>query len=196
MSALKARLRAQFRDLRAQQDAAHRQRASHAIGRGLAALVADRRPSCISAFWPKAHEVDLRPFLRQWATSGVTVCLPVVVPGDSPALVHRAFQRDSELVQGAFGVMHPPEHAPVVPPARIELAIVPALSASRNGTRLGYGGGYYDAFLAQTDALRAGVLLSASLTDALPSEPHDQRLAVIVTETETVWIRNSYGGTA
>ena len=191
MSAQKARLRAQFREIRARLDPATRARASEAMGARLAGVVGEAR--CVSAFWPLPGEVDLRPLLRDLVSGGATVALPAVVEGERPALVHRAMDPGARLVRGPFGVMQPPPEAPVVTPESVEIAIVPALALSRGGARLGYGGGYYDSFLAETRALRVGVAFSACLADALPAEPHDRSVAVVVTEREIAWTRNRGG---
>ncbi len=53
---------------------------------------------------------------------------------------------------------------------------MPALAADARGVRLGYGGGFYDAFLAQTEALRACVVFASGVARGLPAEPHDVRM--------------------
>ena len=57
------------------------------------------------------------------------------------------------------------------------LALVPCLAASRDGVRLGRGGGYYDRFLAHYKG--AGLLLcpEALLLDELPCDDWDARFA-------------------
>ena len=158
-----------------------RAEASRAIGAHLAHVLPEA--GVVSAFWPLPGEVDLRPLLRRLASRGVTVALPVTAsaPGEAPRLVHRAME--GELVRGRFGVMEPPAGAPAVDPREVSVAVVPGLAASREGIRLGYGGGFYDAFLASTPALRVGVVFRACVVDALPAEPHDARLSVLVTES-------------
>jgi 5-formyltetrahydrofolate cyclo-ligase len=74
----------------------------------------------------------------------------------------------------------------VVSPADLDVVVVPALALGRDGSRLGYGGGYYDAFLAETPAARVGVAFAACLVPSVPSEPHDARLDAVVTEDEVV----------
>ncbi|MEM1056464.1 MAG: 5-formyltetrahydrofolate cyclo-ligase [Bacteroidota bacterium] len=194
----KAHLRRQAREVRAQLGAERIAEASAAICARLAGLVRDHRARTeglvISAFWPLPGEIDLRPLLRSVASDGVTVALPTVTstPVESPRLIHRAMpgrmspRSDAPLVRGRFGVMEPPPGSPEIAPEAVDLAVVPALAVSREGVRLGYGGGYYDTFLAQTSALRIGVVLAACLVDLLPAESHDARMHRIMTEEETL----------
>lgn len=188
VAAQKARLRAQFRKIRAETPPAHLAEASRAICARLAHLVPEA--GVVSAFWPLPGEVDLRPLLRGLTDAGVIVALPVTAsaPGEPPRLVHRLLTDD--LVPGRFGVHEPPPSALIVDPREIAVALVPGLAATREGVRLGYGGGYYDAFLPETPAQRLGVVLAAFLVETLPAETHDARLDGVVTERETVWVSN------
>lgn len=164
-----------------------REEASRAIRDRVHDLLA--QTAVVSAFWPLHEEVDLRPLLLDLARGGGTVALPVVAsaPGEPPRLEHRVMPSEAGLlVRGRFGVMEPPPSSPLVDPREVGVALVPGLAASRGGSRLGYGGGFYDAFLRASPARRVGVVFGPCLVDALPSEPHDARLDVIATEDETV----------
>ena len=55
-----------------------------------------------------------------------------------------------DLEAGKYGIMEPGAHAPVIQAEEINLAIVPCMSCSHDGRRLGYGGGYYDRYLGRT----------------------------------------------
>jgi 5-formyltetrahydrofolate cyclo-ligase len=61
---------------------------------------------------------------------------------------------------------------------------VPGLAFTRKGLRLGRGGGYYDRYLAALPptTLKIGVCFALQLVDAMPTEPHDQRMNAVVTE--------------
>jgi 5-formyltetrahydrofolate cyclo-ligase len=53
--------------------------------------------------------------------------------------------------------------------------------------RLGQGGGYYDrAFARYPDALRIGLAWSVQEHDALPADPWDLPLHIILTEVELI----------
>lgn len=76
------------------------------------------------------------------------------------------------------------------------LVMTPCLAVDRSGTRLGYGGGYYDRFLAEN---RNHVLSVACVPqelylpeNTLPKEPHDVCVDVIVTENsvEVISVEN------
>ena len=184
----KAALRTRFRALRAAVPG--REAVDAAIVARVLALpevsAAQTAGRVVLAFWPRVArgEVDVRPLVA--ALAGRGVALPVVVPGPAPRLVARRFTTEAALVAGPWGLSEPADDAPAVAPADIAVVVVPALALGRDGSRLGAGGGYYDAFLPSTGALRVGVAPAACVVDALPHEPHDARLDVVVTERETV----------
>ena len=67
---------------------------------------------------------------------------------------------------------------------------VPMLAFNRQLYRLGYGGGFYDrslAVLRQKKPTRAiGIAYSIQELTALPFDPHDAKLDMIVTEKEMI----------
>jgi len=89
-------------------------------------------------------------------------------------------------VEGAFKALIPVELTWMVP----EIVIVPLVAWDAQGGRLGYGGGYYDRTLeglrARGPVLAIGFAFNAQQADALPLEPTDQPLDMIVTEDRIV----------
>jgi len=138
----------------------------------------------VSAFWPMAGELDLRPLLEALHARGCVCGLPVVVGRNVP-LVFRAWEPGVALVTSRFGIAEP---APDRPPVRPQHALVPLLAFDDEGYRLGYGGGFYDRTLAMLRAdgtgplLAIGVGLEAQRRPALPRERFDERLDWLVTE--------------
>ena len=101
------------------------------------------------------------------------------------------FVRTVYLLSGSFGVAEPQKTLPVITPQpeQAPLCLVPGLAFDRKGGRLGYGAGYYDRFLAAYPfLLKIGCALTPFLTDCVPTEPTDQRLDGIATESSLeVW---------
>jgi 5-formyltetrahydrofolate cyclo-ligase len=65
-----------------------------------------------------------------------------------------------------------------------DVVIVPGLAFTAAGHRLGQGGGWSDRFLADVrpDCLTIGVGFADQLLDAVPTEAHDVRLDLVITE--------------
>lgn len=184
-AAEKAAWRERFHARRAAMPVAARAEASAAIVAAVDALLGEA--GTVSVFWPLVArgEVDVRPLIATLLERGATVALPVVASREPPRLVHRRLTSEADLVDAPFGLREPAATCPEV--HAFDAVVVPALGIARDGTRLGYGGGYYDAFLAQTPARRLGVVWHACLVDILPAGPLDARLDAVVSERETVW---------
>jgi len=71
-----------------------------------------------------------------------------------------------------------------VDPSGIDVVLVPGSVFDLHGGRLGYGGGYYDRFLAHDapQALRVGLAFDMQVVDRVPVLDHDVRLHYLVTE--------------
>jgi 5-formyltetrahydrofolate cyclo-ligase len=93
---------------------------------------------------------------------------------------HRA--TPDELVLGRFGIPEPPAAAPRIEAAALAAILVPGLLFDRLGYRLGWGGGWYDATLPATAALRIGFAYELQLVDELPRAPHDQPVHLVATD--------------
>lgn len=170
-------------------DAAYRSAAFTAIASRAAPLIAALAPRAIAAYVAMRSEADPLPIVEAAHRHGIEIGLPAIAPGAT--LVFRRFEPGHMLIPGGFGTMVPVEDAPVVEP---DLVIVPVVGFDRAGTRLGYGKGHYDRAIAALHARGltpplVGIAFSVQEVDAIPHEPHDVRLDVIVTENETLDFR-------
>lgn len=83
------------------------------------------------------------------------------------------------LVKSEFNVCEPCSNP--VSAEIIDLAIVPALMADKDGYRLGYGGGFYDRFLSANPHIKTVVPIAKELfIEKLPREDCDVRIDSIV----------------
>ena len=107
------------------------------------------------------------------------VLLPVLLPdGDLDWAEYDGMTRRTPR-----GLLEPggPRQGPEVI-AEVPLIVVPALAVSRDGVRMGRGGGSYDRVLARAPHARTVALLhDGELLDTVPGEPHDQRVRAVVT---------------
>ena len=87
-----------------------------------------------------------------------------------------------QLKEGAFHVMEPMENCVRAVPDK-QPVIVPGSVFGRDGSRYGYGKGYYDRFLPRcTHAGKIGIAFEAQRVARAAVDGHDQRLDAYVTE--------------
>ena len=184
----KARLRAQLRARLSRLDAGEAARAAKAVVHSL--LQSDLWNSAQTVFCyvgdVRRGEVDTFPLLNAALAQGKTLAVPLcTAPGVMEA---RILRTAAALRPGRFGLLEPLADSAVLLPEKIALCVTPCLCAAPDGTRLGYGGGYYDRFLPQAEnAVYAALCRAALLSPALPHEAHDVPMHCVVTEQGIVW---------
>lgn len=140
----------------------------------------------VSLYYPIKDELDTEPLAAALFEREIPVALPVVTGKNQP-LIFRRYAPGDVLIDGAYGELTPDENAEAVLPSII---VAPLLAFTRNGGRLGYGGGYYDRTLAgrrgEGTVLAVGYAYGAQEVDALPLSPVDQPLDWVVTEREAI----------
>jgi 5-formyltetrahydrofolate cyclo-ligase len=80
-----------------------------------------------------------------------------------------------------MGIWQPPQDHPVGA-EQLDLLIVPGVGFDRTGHRLGYGGGFYDHYLEHYPGWTIGLGFDCQLVDALPRQPHDHPIRMLITE--------------
>src|SRR3989338_1483064 len=97
---------------------------------------------------------------------------------------------ENQLTAGLWGIREPVVERceRLNNPNEVEFALLPGVAFTRDGARLGYGGGYYDkllASMAQRPALVAAAF-ALQIVEALPQEATDVKVEWVITEQETI----------
>ena len=94
------------------------------------------------------------------------------------------WQGEALSQQNHLGILEPcPQKSPLKQANQDSLICVPALCIDKKGIRVGYGGGYYDRFLAKyPQATTMGVVYHSHLCSKLPMDAWDIPLDYICTE--------------
>ena len=132
----------------------------------------------------KDNEVDTRMVIDRLLAEGREVACPAVVPGGQ--MVWRKIASLDDLAPGRYGIPEPGVSCPIVTPDRATVVLVPGIVFSRNGHRIGYGGGYFDRFLAAFAGTSIGLAYDFQLVDAVPATAHDVPMNMVITERDTI----------
>lgn len=126
------------------------------------------------------NEVDTSAIIARTFADGKKVAVPHCSNGQ---MNFYYINSTDDLKRVQFGVPTVDvDTAILAAPNKDVLCIVPALSFDKNGNRLGYGGGYYDRFLAVNNVNTVGLCRENSITDFLPAEKYDVKIHNIITE--------------
>lgn len=92
----------------------------------------------------------------------------------------------TRLVAGPWSLREPPRQSGTpLSPAGFDVVLVPGLAFTKDGKRLGRGGGYYDRLLAETGSKprKIGCAFEFQILDDLPTEGHDAPVDDVVTDS-------------
>lgn len=184
----KRSVRSRLLRLRAVRTAAERATAEH--GACTAALTVPELSmtgSVVCCYAAIRDEPPTGLLLDALRSGGVTVLLPVLLAdGD---LEWAAYEGDASMQPGLKGTREPSgPRLGVDAVSRAYAVLVPGVAVDSTGVRLGRGGGSYDRALARVPArtFTAVILYDNEILEALPHEPHDQRVSAAITPTRVV----------
>jgi len=183
VSGLKVRLR--------EEASARRSRAWTQAGESAAATIAEaglrlieslEGEHVVAGYHPFRYELDILPLLSTLEARGYPIALPRSRP--ERRLSFHVWTSGAPLERRKLGMLEPPESADELQPT---VLFVPLLAFDARGNRLGYGAGFYDVALsamrAERRVLAVGVAFDEQEFPAIPTEPLDQPLDLVLTPT-------------
>ena len=154
--------------------------AAAALAGALCDTVAQLEPQCLGVYWPLGSEFNAAPAL---AADARTMKLALALPFSRRTPRQMEFRYwDGAPAQTVDECGIGSSDGAVVVP---DVVVVPCVGFTASGHRLGYGGGYYDRWLAlHPEVVAVGVAWSfAEIGPAdYVAEAHDVALAFVVTE--------------
>jgi len=132
------------------------------------------------AYFPINNEAHILPLIKFLLENRKQISLPVIKKDDN---IHPTRFYDFNTVTPGKYNIHEPSKGEIVSPEDIEIVFVPGVAFDRLGGRMGYGKGYYDRFLAETDLIKIGVCYEFQVSGhPLPTESHDIEMDYLLTE--------------
>ena len=123
----------------------------------------------IATYLSFPHEFQTQELIEQALKDGKKVLIPKTYPkGRMDFVVYDPQQ----LVKTSFGLLEPQGDLEVVDASQIDLIHVPGLAFTREGYRIGYGGGYYDRYLKHFTGHTLSTVYPCQIRDFIP-EDHD-----------------------
>ena len=154
------------------------------LGKRLLAEILRQQGDCkepVYCYVSCKNEADTRWLLQRLWEKGVRTAVPRVKGEQMEFFEITGF---SDLEPGYFGIPEPREGCrKVCCPESVIL--VPGAAFSRDGKRLGRGGGFYDRFLEREPKhKKIAAAYEYQLMETLPSEAHDVPVDMVVTEKQ------------
>jgi 5-formyltetrahydrofolate cyclo-ligase len=170
--------------------APERMRQSRAVIGFVCDLPAYRQAQTVLGYLNFGAELAAELWVQQALADGKRVLLPRVNRASKRLDLYQVHDLRHDVAPGLWGIREPladrciKEEAP----GTVDFMLLPGVAFTREGARLGYGGGFYDKLLAhipQRPTLVAGAFALQVVQD-IPQENTDRKVEWLVTENETI----------
>lgn len=148
---------------------------------GLGEVSNARNMLCFAGYKSEVHTMEL---IGELLCLGKNVYVPRV---NGEEMDFYRIDRLSDLSEGYKGIPEPAETCKDIfmgDNPEDTVMFMPGAVFAKDGSRIGYGKGFYDRYLAKYDIMkRIALCFSIQLLESIPSDAHDKKASVIVTET-------------
>lgn len=177
---------------------------SQALKEKFCALPVYQKAECIYFYMNYNNEVQTVSMIEQALRDGKRAAVPIMLfSGKSfnkkgePKSDYMEFvylKSMDECEPNFMGIPEPPASLIENDPARIAdekevLILMPGLGFDKSCNRIGYGGGFYDKYLSShtdTHFTKIALCFDFQIVDALPVEPHDEKMDMVISPSYTV----------
>lgn len=135
----------------------------------------------IHTFLPieRNKEPDMQVLFTELRNSGRTL-VTSVTNFKEKSQKHFYLKAETPLVNNHMGIPEPVD-AEEADAKELDLILIPLLAADKRGNRIGYGGGYYDRLLKETNATKVGLSLAPPMDEIVQAEEWDVALDKVIT---------------
>ncbi len=134
----------------------------------------------VGGYYPYNFEVDTLEILKNLIGKKYETSLPKISKNNAMNFIKWSF--NDPLLINNYGIPEPQEQTIVYP----DILIVPLVAFDDHLNRLGYGGGYYDRYIAKVkkkkEVITIGLGYSFQKVEKLPYNENDIKLNYIITE--------------
>lgn len=138
-----------------------------------------KKAKCVCVYMSAFGEVETKVIISRCFKMGKKVSAPITDIASntiSVSYVGTLFEK------GAYGI-YEPRGEEACDFREIDLVLVPGICFDRNGARIGFGKGYYDRFLKDTDAYKIGLCYEFQIIDEICVSNHDIKMDAIISES-------------
>ena len=180
----KSEIRRSFRKIR---DNANRVSKDAIIWNNLRVLEVYAKASQVYTYLNFGSEVSTLPIFADAKLTGKQLAVPRIISKSKMEFVW--YEDPDRLKPNKLGIIEPVGGEIAIPSER-SIFIVPGLVFSKTMHRIGYGGGFYDAYFSKINSMPAvvkiGLCYDFQIVKHLPIEPWDVKMDYIVTDERVI----------
>lgn len=151
------------------------------VARRLLGLQQYINAEAIHSFIPFGSEIDTTAIIEDaWFRKKRVICPRTHFK--KKLLTHHEVCSWDDFTTGFAGIREPLKACRQVDVHEFDLILVPGMAFDTQGYRMGYGGGFYDIFLADSEAFKIAPAFEEQVTRKVPRCDHDQQVDLIITD--------------
>lgn len=178
-------IRKNMREIRRSLDPSRKVRMDQSLGERLLRLPAIREAEAVYLFASFGDEPDTWEIFRELGNLGIRVAFPRV----RGKRMEFFWTEGRERLEPGFCGIPEPDSSCLAADAVQAPVVVPGLAFTRDGRRLGYGGGYYDRFFGEEpEHRRIALAYPFQILEEFPTQAWDVPVHQIVTVGETIHV--------
>lgn len=154
----------------------HRAEVSRGISEVILELPSFQHSKAVAIYMSFGSEFQTHILLSEALRLGKAVALPKIESASHVISFRSWSGKAEELLEGRWGIREPdPVRSELVELRHIDFILVPGVAFTDQGSRLGYGGGYYDSAMSKLSESSVSVAAAFSLqiVPEIPIEDHD-----------------------
>lgn len=140
-----------------------------------------KNASQVLIFVSTEDEFDTSLIIEQCRIDGKRTYCPICID-NSGKMEFKEVNSPDDLQIGMYNIPQPKEYCKDYKPSENDIIIVPCLSATNLGYRIGYGKGYYDRFLKDFNGVSICPCYNELLSDTLPTDKFDIKINILATQ--------------
>ena len=141
----------------------------------------------VLVYCPKSSELNTNQLIESLLAKQISTIVPIIQQ-ELVSLRFSYITSTSSLVSSTFQVPEPIGSEIPAQPENISICIVPILGFGENGSRIGYGKGYYDRlFQKHPQIFKIGTAFSCQMCEDIPMTDTDIMMDLIITENGIVY---------
>jgi 5-formyltetrahydrofolate cyclo-ligase len=185
----KEELRKKYKKIRDGLPVKYQREASSKISTNVLKIPELKKSKAVGIYLSKTSEVRTYRILEKLFKLKKIVAVPKVHKKNNDLSFHQIKSlKDCRLSD--FNILEPISKCPKIPLSKIDFLLVPGIAFDRHGHRLGYGKGFYDQFLKESNVFAVGLTYEKTLLKKLPAEKRDIPVSCIVTEKNVYPVKN------
>ena len=176
----KKELRDEIKEKRALLTKEYKEQAGSAVQKYLLESDEYRNAESIFVYTATENEPDTEEIIRISLEKGKRVYVPRCISKGKMVAVQIDFRTVFE--EGYMGIREPAVYDEDFSLKQVDLSVIPCVSASLSGERLGHGAGFYDIFLENTETVKVCLCFHLLISDTIPTQSTDIKMDAVITE--------------